>query len=289
MTRKTQSRSVGGFTLVELLVVMGIIAVLVSILVPVVNSARRSAYAADSRNQIKNLGNAIDRYYSDFSAYPGPYSNADLASAPSGVSNGAPGGSGRKTTGLIGKLSASENLTIALCGGWVSTGASPAWTFSYVPADLGKGPLTFGTPQRRMAAYIDATPQTLSIAGSSLDTSAQFGYNEALGVNTGVPEFIDKFPAAMPIIYIRAKVGAPASADTSGTLQYDSTEFCAYTPGNPAAPPNPGDNYAYPTWDAYFQNTSLTTTAKRQDTYMLISPGIDRKYGTQDDLTNTSN
>ena len=54
------------FTLVELLIVIGIIAILIGILIPVVNSARKSAYAASTRNQIQVLSNAIDRYYTDY-------------------------------------------------------------------------------------------------------------------------------------------------------------------------------------------------------------------------------
>ena len=60
-----------GFSLVELLVVIGIIALLVGILIPVVASVRRAAYDASTKATISALQNACTRYQTDFRAYPG--------------------------------------------------------------------------------------------------------------------------------------------------------------------------------------------------------------------------
>lgn len=56
------SRRTGGFTLVELLVVIGIIAVLVALLMPAVQGARESARRADCLNKIKQLGLGVLAY-----------------------------------------------------------------------------------------------------------------------------------------------------------------------------------------------------------------------------------
>lgn len=275
-----------GFTLIELLVVIGIIVVLISILVPVVASAQRSARAADSRNQIKNIANAVDRYYNDFAAYPGIFSNSQISTGVTVTYNG-PAGSVSQT------LTSSENLVLSLCGGMT---AGTSTTATAISSDVGRGALTMGTGQRRIAPYIEATTGTLSIPGAKLDRGATFGNSETstktMGVNNGVPEFLDRFGGAMPILYFRANVGAKAgivSATFDSTYQYSYNEFANYIVPNaitgvPGKPPNPPKDFS--DWAAYFTNSSLVNTAKQLDTYILISPGPDRTYGTADDICN---
>jgi len=55
-----------GFTLVELLVVIGIIAVLISILLPSLNRARQSARALQCQSNLKQLGIAAVSYVSEY-------------------------------------------------------------------------------------------------------------------------------------------------------------------------------------------------------------------------------
>jgi prepilin-type N-terminal cleavage/methylation domain-containing protein len=208
------------FTIVELLVVIGIIAVLIGILVPVINQVRRAGYVADCKNQITVIANAVERYHTDYQAYPGYFSNSQISA---GI---APSGAG-------GNLTMSENAVLSLCGGLRGTAGTP----EYIAADLGKGPLSFGTNQKRRQAYLEVTPKAMSVAGSELDPAIT-------NWGSAVPEFIDRFPQAMPIIYLRARVGAPGVAPTAAgndNLQYNPAHMLPYYNSPYNSPPTAGN------------------------------------------------
>ena len=66
----TTHKSKKGFTLVELLVVIAIIGVLVSLLLPAINSAREAARRISCRNNVRQLGLAVLNFESANSALP---------------------------------------------------------------------------------------------------------------------------------------------------------------------------------------------------------------------------
>jgi prepilin-type N-terminal cleavage/methylation domain-containing protein len=289
-----------GFSLVELLVVIGIIALLMGILIPVISKLKQSGYKADTANEIGVIRAGIDTYYLTFRAYPGPLNDADMFGL---TNNTLPSG--------LQAVTEAENLALGLVGGLVNI---PGTGIVFDPTQVGTGPRSLNpTNPKKYDPFVNDAAKWLSKNGTPNNAA-----EGVLGVtDSPVPEFMDRFPNSMPILYLRARVGATgviSDSNSNGSFQYDVRQFQGYT-GSLANPakyygvaqtvqnhnlgvlgPDPA-TFLPPTgvpYDAlgFFQNPALNGGAvnalgipRCKDGYILIAAGSSRIYGAVDAIT----
>jgi prepilin-type N-terminal cleavage/methylation domain-containing protein len=307
------------FTLIELLVVISIIAILLTILVPVIGNIRKRAQAVNTQAGIAQLEALISAYQGDFKAYPGPIPNTQLRGA-------APNNITFKTPGLVGsgpQITMAENLFLGLQGGLVVTRPiiDPLNPQIQYDANLaGKGPQALGPIPKQYPPYGESTDYSL-VDGHYTDEVVPAGIDDS-----SIPEYLDRFPNRMPILYLRARAGVVTTAGQvvvtplpSTAAQYDQTQVTPYTAQTGGSwigvgkendgelragltsrdaayyahgfntAPNVAANLAseYPyNINAALKNAAFADTPKMKDKYILISAGVDRIYGTKDDITN---
>lgn len=230
-----RSGSRGGFTLAELLVVIGIIVLLISILIPVVGRVRVAGQSADTSSLIRAIDAACQTYYQDHQAWPGPLAGdqlgIDAANKTAGiVIPGVKSGSDGfyrgpllddpTTQGVTG----AENLVLGLLGGLVpvddDSNPNTPPVIQYDPAAVGRGAVKLGgrspggyTPYLDLGSRDISTHEigsndaghTASGSGSEGLQWGRFVDEAAAAQDSIIPEFQDRFSAPLPILYMRAR------------------------------------------------------------------------------------
>jgi len=239
-------RRQNGFSLIELLVVIGILGVLVAILLPVMSKVRRAAYGASTAQSISTLQAAIQQYWSTFNAYPNN-----------------PGVSGSTST---------EGLLLCLQGGLRITSTSPL-VVVYDIADVGRGPVSFNPRNPKRYTSFGGVKQS------------DPGDMDQFSGDTVIPEFIDAFPESMPILYYGVMPNTGYSINEFAPYGWTEAKMTGFTQ-NTGTDGKSAEYFGDPSAKTGAAPSATWSRQRNADTYVLIAAGPDRIYGTKDDQTN---
>jgi type II secretory pathway pseudopilin PulG len=206
MLRKRQNGrlAAGGFSLIELIVVVGIIVLLMAILLPALAAAKKQSYITSTGAELGAIRSGCEQYYTSFGSYPGVFPEAAIASSSSALS-----GTQNLVISLMGGLSTSSGTQIP--PGTI-TSATPAYNNTSVfVLTPGAGPTDLPAPS--------ASKQYLPFYTARGDVVPASGITTAPAADLAFPTIVDHFPDALPILYYRRTTGvsAPAVSETAGS------------------------------------------------------------------------
>lgn len=162
-----------GFTLIELLVVIAIIAILIALLLPAVQQAREAARRSQCKNNLKQLGLALNTY---LDSTQGLYPPGNVAADINGP---APGGNGWGPSFFIFLLPYVDQATVYKQ--LTFTGAQPGWAWNGNPAGNQNGAALAGAsfagfafcpsspllPKRNAGSYVIPNSSYFGIMGAT--------------------------------------------------------------------------------------------------------------------------
>jgi len=292
-----------GFTIVELLTAVAIIAMLIALLVPSLSMVRKFAKETRQKAQFAAIGQALMAFRTDYGDYP-------PSGARGGINEQSPDaycGAQKLAEALVGR----DLLGFNRYSNW-----EPADNMtSYYPVTE---PDLTNSLQFRLGPYLEQDTGNAFKVGQLF-----FGQTPPIGLNLNRYVLCDAFivkkvtvgpvgsqktlKAGMPILYYRAYTArndwgpAASGANNSRYDYYDNAGLCE-------APPLKGElphlltealfyseNYKIVDLQIYEATCDPATGSggklwpHRPDSYILISAGADGLYGTSDDITNFGN
>lgn len=274
-----------GFTLVELLAALGIIALMAGLLIPALSMVRRTAKETKQKAQFTTIELALMAFKNDYGDYP----RSEWLLPP------APGSD----------YCGSQKLAEALLG-WDLLGFHPQSDFrsngyndDRVFIYDANNPVFF---DQRRGPYIElASANAFRLGNISIRYPGMFNNTRPLAPNTFV--LCDVFgakkvvlangktvKAGAPILYYRANTSGKTIREIYNVQDNDALVQIKQQADNREHPlTRPAGQFQY--FYDYIRDPKISARAwpYRPDSYILISAGVDGLYGTGDDIRNFGN
>ncbi len=263
-----------GFTIVELLAALGIIALMVGMLIPALSMVRRTAKETKQKAQFTTISLALTTFKNDYGDYPGSY------------------------WALGSDYCGTQKLTEALLG-WDLLGFHPKSDFrSNGRNDIGVFIYDVGNPvffDQRRGPYLelatanafrlgDIFNNTAPLAGNTFVLCDVFGAKKVTLANGKTVR------AGAPILYYRANTSGRTIREIYNAPDNDAIVQVKQQADYKEHPlTRPGGPYQY--FYDYIRDPKISARPwpYRPDSYILISAGADGLYGTGDDIRNFEN
>jgi type II secretory pathway pseudopilin PulG len=302
-------RRKSGFTIVELLTVIGIMAMLVALLIPAVTAVRLTAKKVSQKAQFASIEMGLTAFRNDYGDYP-PSNWWDPPPSPAGPRNYC--GAQKQAEALVGL----DLMGFHPKSDFRANGVNDAGLFVYNPNNA-------VLMAQRKGPYLElATASVFRLGDISPDKPGLFNGTGELAADTFV--LCDVFSvkkitftkpgiyetttqnAGTPILYYRANTSSktltyaagPAGSSNPADLIYNARDnFPLINLGKLADWNKPSAarrrhvledfNFFY----EYIRDPKITARPwpYRPDSYILISAGPDGEYGTADDICNFGN
>jgi prepilin-type N-terminal cleavage/methylation domain-containing protein len=275
-----------GFTIIEILTVLAVMAILIGVLLPALTTARNAARTAKQRVQFVSIDQALLAWRNDFGEYPP--SDATV------VGGQLYCGAQKLAEALLGW----DLLGFHPSSAWRADGMNSAGTT--LVYDFGNPNNSYNTTPRK-PRYLELetanafhTGKVTGIDGLFVNYGSMNHYNYVLCDEFGWTK-IDignkRVSAGMPILYYKAN---PSGSGLTTQLRQLNSSIYRYTDNDDLAtlgressnPWTAVDFVNFVTDPKVIRPQGALPWPHRPDSYILISAGIDGLYGTADDITN---